>query len=250
LSDPIDLATRLPSPDRLALFLDIDGTLIDAHFGAERRRIEPHQLAMLGRLRVLLGDAVAVLTGRSIDTGDIEFEPMILPMAGLQGADRRYGDGRRVSPVQSAEERRSLEAVVAAVETHYPDVAVYWKIGALALVCRGEDRRPFEGLGEMVDGLLSPLLVAIAGRDCIDIGPADANKGVALKAFMAEPPFLGRVPVHIGDDAPDAPAFVAARELGGFGIALDRAVIGVDRYLGSPADTWKMIRAYLERWAA
>ena len=250
MSDPSELALRLPSPERLALFLDIDGTLIEAHFGERRRGLDEDRLAVLSRLHDLLGGALAVITGRSIETGDMEFGSLVLPMAGIQGADRRYGDGRRVSPVQTPDERRSLEEVAEAVSAAYPAVHVYWKVGAMALVHRGEDQSVFDGLHALVDSLLAPSLTAIAGRGCIDIGPADANKGVALKAFMSESPFLGRVPVHIGDDMPDAPAFAAARELGGFGIAVDRNVAGVDRYIGTPTDTWTLFDTYLSRWGS
>lgn len=248
MSDPSDLALHLPSPDRLALFLDIDGTLIEPHFGERKQGLDEPKLSVLGRLHDLVDGAMAVLTGRSIDAGDLEFGSLVLPMAGLQGADRRYGDGRRVLPVQTPDERRALETVAATVSEAYPDVHVFWKVGAMALIHRGEDQSVFAGLDELVDGLLCPSLTAIAGHDCIDIGPANANKGVALKSFMKERPFFGRVPVHIGDDRPDAPAFAAAHELGGFGIAVDRLVKGVDRYLGSPTDTWTMLGAYLKRW--
>jgi trehalose 6-phosphate phosphatase len=37
---------------------------------------------------------------------------------------------------------------------------------------------------------------------------------------MQEEPFVGRIPVFIGDDTTDEDAFIAAQELGGVGIKL------------------------------
>jgi trehalose 6-phosphate phosphatase len=50
--------------------------------------------------------------------------------------------------------------------------------------------------------------------------PHGVSKGEALRAFMREEPFLGRVPIFIGDDTTDEDGFIAAQELGGVGIKL------------------------------
>lgn len=44
------------------------------------------------------------------------------------------------------------------------------------------------------------------------------NKGTALKDFMKREPFAGFTPVMVGDDLTDEDAFVAADEMGGYGI--------------------------------
>ena len=49
------------------------------------------------------------------------------------------------------------------------------------------------------------------------------NKGEAVTAFMAEPPFAGAVPVCIGDDLTDEPAFAAAGQAGGYGVLVGPA---------------------------
>ena len=45
-----------------------------------------------------------------------------------------------------------------------------------------------------------------------------ADKGDAVRAFMAEPPFVAGRPVVVGDDLTDEHAFIAAAALGGHGI--------------------------------
>ena len=67
---------------------------------------------------------------------------------------------------------------------------------------------------------LGPDFRLLEGDCVVEVVPRTANKGDAVRAFMAEPPFRGRRPVFIGDDLTDLPGFAAAREAGGFGIAV------------------------------
>ncbi len=48
-----------------------------------RRRV------MMERIAKVTGEATAILTGRSIEAVDALFAPLVLPVGGLQGADRR-----------------------------------------------------------------------------------------------------------------------------------------------------------------
>ncbi len=52
----------------------------------------------------------------------------------------------------------------------------------------------------------------------LEVVPKAVSKGSALRHFMATPPFAGRRPVMIGDDAGDLSALRAAEALGGAGL--------------------------------
>ena len=56
------------------------------------------------------------------------------------------------------------------------------------------------------------------GKMVVELKPAGADKGSAIRSFMAEPPFAGTKPLFIGDDLTDEDGFVSACELEGAGV--------------------------------
>ena len=54
----------------------------------------------------------------------------------------------------------------------------------------------------------------------IELRAHGPDKGGAVEAFMAEPPFAGFRPVFLGDDLTDEHGFAAASALGGFGVVV------------------------------
>ena len=72
-----------------------------------------------------------------------------------------------------------------------------------------------------------------------ELRPVGSDKGSALEAVMARPPFAGRVPLFIGDDVTDRDAIEAAERAGGIGLM-------VPERFGEPAD----VRAWLVELAA
>jgi trehalose 6-phosphate phosphatase len=72
-----------------------------------------------------------------------------------------------------------------------------------------------------------------------EVRPLGADKGSAVTALMARPPFLGRLPLFIGDDVTDEDGIRAARLMGGEGLR-------VEPIFGSPAG----VRAWLTQAAS
>jgi trehalose 6-phosphate phosphatase len=246
LKDPRDIAAGLPGPRDLALFLDVDGTLIGPLHGDRERGIATDRIELLRGLSALTGGAVAVLSGRALESVDDILAPLTLPTAGLQGADRRYPDGKRVMPVLTADDRRLFETLAEKVEAGFPTVFIEWKPGGMAFV-HDEDRALADGLIALARSVVGKRFTVMDGRVAIDVVPPGTDKGHALAAFMERQPCVGRVPVHVGDDVPDEPAFRAAEAAGGFGITVGRTVAGVTRRVGDHEDVWAILEAYATR---
>jgi trehalose 6-phosphate phosphatase len=246
LTDPRDIAAGLPGPRDLALFLDVDGTLIGPRHEDRERGISPGRIAVLRHLSGLTGDAVSILTGRAIEAADDILAPLALPTAGLQGADRRYPGGKRVMPVLHADDRRLFEVLAEKVEARYPDVFIEWKPGGMAFV-HDEDRALADALIALSRSVVGKRFTVMDGRVAIDVVPPGTDKGQALAAFMERQPCVGRTPVHVGDDVPDEPAFRAAEAAGGYGVTVGRAVPGVTRRVQDHEAVWAILEAYAAR---
>jgi trehalose 6-phosphate phosphatase len=52
----------------------------------------------------------------------------------------------------------------------------------------------------------------------VEFQPTTMDKGRAIAAFLAEPPFVGRRPIFVGDDTTDEDGFVEIRRRGGIAV--------------------------------
>ena len=210
----------LPAPsERWAIFLDIDGTLVAIAETPQAVQVEADLLALLERLRQRCGGALALVSGRALADIDRLLDPLRLAAAGLHGRERRRADGTLVESGGPAAIIAPLRPLLAAYAEARPGLLLEDKRGSLALhyrlaptysasVCRLARRIAAE----------EPLLRVIFGRKVVEFQPRGSDKGAAIAAFLAEPPFAGRRPVYAGDDATDEDGFAMVNRLGGFSI--------------------------------
>lgn len=203
--------------DDIALFLDLDGTL--APFTAVPEGVGPdiRRNALLKRMAVRLEGRMAIISGRSVAEIDRIVEGVIPAVAGSHGLQRR--DARLdmiTASLHSGVEQARQEVV--ALARKFPDIRVEEKPLSVALHYRldpalepvvqvfAEDLARRTGLklqwGNLVAEFLTP------GMD----------KGRAVRAFMVEPPFIGSIPLFVGDDLTDEDGFRVVNALGGIGI--------------------------------
>lgn len=224
-------APELTPNSNWALFLDVDGTLLHLADTPEAVGVSEHLRGVIEALRPLLGGAIALISGRQLDDLDRLFAPLILPAAGLHGLEHRsngtetrvLGDPatldrwrRPLGDFASAHDGVLLEDKGRALALHYR------RAPALAADCRHLVAQLMARFGEG--------LRVIDGKMVLEIKPRLADKGEAVRSFLAEPPFTGRIPVFVGDDVTDEDAFLAVNALGGYSIRVGDGPKSAARY--------------------
>ena len=228
-------------PPNAALLLDMDGTLIDIARTPDSVVVPPELPPTLRRLRAHLGDALAVVTGRPIDQIDALLPDTPFAVAGEHGAAIRHAPGNRILRVELAdppaawlEEAERLVASIegALLERKAHGFVLHYRMAPAA--------------GPMLRAALDRMLAGHTDRFVImsalmawEVKPTGVDKATAVTALMARAPFVGRVPVYIGDDVTDEDGMRAARALGGLGwrvqdVFTDAA--GVRAWLARTAD--------------
>ena len=220
-------ATSLPPPPRLraadiALFLDVDGTLLEIEREPGAVHVPERLCRILERLRSATGGALALVSGRSLDQLDRLFWPLCLSAAGLHGLERRNlglkteraapdpevfeRARRRLAEFAAAEDGVLLEDKGLTLALHYRN----------APAAADAARRVAETAVAESNGAL----VLLQGKMVYELKPPGADKGGAIAAFLDEPPFAGRPAVFAGDDVTDETGFATINQRGGVSIRI------------------------------
>ncbi|WP_157017084.1 trehalose-phosphatase [Mesorhizobium xinjiangense] len=206
-------------PDKVAIFLDFDGTLADIAANPDAVSVPQETCDDLARLHKQTGGALAIVTGRAIADIDRFLAPLILPVAGVHGLERRDGRGARSDARVDEDKLAVVFAQLQVFSRENPGTLVERKAGSLALHYR---QRPesaeacFIAVHRAVDGLTG--LHILQGKMVIEVKAGTADKGGAVAAFMKEAPFRGRLPLFAGDDTTDEDAFREIASLAGISI--------------------------------
>jgi len=233
---------RLLNSEHCALFLDVDGTLLDFAARPEDVHVDGATRALLARLQIQLDGAIALISGRSLAQLDRLFEPLELPAAGIHGFERRSASGvvhRPSSTVATLDRiRKWLRGVV------LPDsgLTLEDKGHALALHYRTAPQNAARARASVrtAAAQLGPAYEVIEGSKVVELKPAGSTKATAIDAFMKEAPFKGRMPVFLGDDVTDFDGFAAVRNYGGMDVAVgDR--VSARWYLEGPRATHRWL---------
>lgn len=207
---------------RCALFLDVDGTLLDFAARPDEVQLEAATRDVLERLQTLLGGALALVSGRSLSQLDELFKPLRLPAAGIHGFERRSAAGVVYRPSATAatldRTRRWLQGIVLPGSGLLLEDKGY----SLALHYRTAPQAAGRALASVRSAAaqLGPGFEIVEGSKMVELKPAGQNKATAIEAFMKEPPFIGCVPVFLGDDVTDFDGFAAVRSHGGMDVAV------------------------------
>ena len=212
-------APRNLDPDAVALFLDVDGTLLGIRDDPAAVRADAGMIATLEQCFDRLGGAMALISGRSVAEIDRIFAPAVFPVAGAHGSELRGDKGKTIYVA----DQPLPQGVVSTLErfaARHDGLLLEQKPGGAALHYRrapgleAECRR----LAEQLLDELGDAFRLIAGKMVFEIAPRTHDKGVAIQAFLQGPPFAGRTPVFLGDDVTDEDGFRVVNALGGLSI--------------------------------
>lgn len=245
--DPRGYLAKMAELPRLegaaAVFFDFDGTLVELAAHPDAVRVGAPLRAALVRLTRRLDGSVAIVTGRCVADIDRMLAPLVLPVAGVHGAERRRSDGGWVrAPLPRLDAARAHLRAWCALD---PRAWLEEKPGALALHFRGADdlEEPARVAVAEAQALVGADAVAtLAGKKLFELRAADVHKGAAVRAFLAEAPFLGRRPWYFGDDLTDEDAFVVVRALGGVTVKLGDGETAAEYRLRAPAELHAWLR--------
>ena len=191
----------------IALFLDVDGTLLefcdnqdDVYPGVELKII-------LKTLSSLLKGALALITGRRVLEIDRMFHPLELPVGGQHGLEHRDAEGN-FKLVKNLKFPENIRSQIQCFEEMYPDCAIEDKGLTMAL-----HYRRIPKLEDKVLKFANKLIAgekdfhAIRGNMVIEIKPLGVDKGQSIALFMENEPFVDKLPIFIGDDVTDEDGF-------------------------------------------
>ena len=220
---PLDTASPLPTPPPdftrdIALFLDVDGTLLEFEHRPDAVVPGAGLPAVLRRLDRVLGGALALVSGRTIEDLDRIFEPFRFSTAGQHGLERRDSTGT-LHKADTAHALDDIRAPLREFAGRHDGALLEDKGSALALHYRMAPAVETEARA-LVDTLTADRdeLHYLAGKMVFEIKSRTVDKGVAIACFLEEAPFAGRTPVSLGDDVTDEDGFRFVNQTGGLSV--------------------------------
>jgi len=208
-------------PDRnIALFLDVDGTLLEIASTPDAVKVPAALRNTLQLAAARENGALALISGRCIGELDQLFAPCVFPSAGQHGLERRDAQGRFFRPEIDTNALVGAREALIELQSKHEGLLLEDKGTAIAMHFRLAPR--YESVVRRVmTTLAEPLQEGFAlreGKCVIELTPCGYSKRTAIEAFMSEPPFAGRTAVFFGDDITDEDGFEAVNALDGYSI--------------------------------
>lgn len=218
-----------------ALFLDIDGTIVDIAPTPESVIVPESLKLSLSRLRERLDGALALVSGRTLAAIDELFAPLKFAAAGAHGAELRVEPHgpveRRAVPLTSAE-----KSVFGDLLKLHPEIRIEDKVYTLAMHYRLAPQLESTIISEVTERAqkLREDLRVLCGKYVVEVKTRGFNKGTGIRYIMEHRPFADRRPIFLGDDVTDEDGFAVLPQFSGLGVSVGRSMPGAGATVPSP----------------
>jgi len=226
-----------------ALFLDIDGTLLDIAERPELVQVPPLLIGDLERVSATLGGALALVSGRAIKWIDTAFDPLRLPVGGQQGSEIRLAKDGPVlaSAAVNLDGVRTILRPLDGVD----GIEIEDKGLAIAVHYRQAHDHTASAKARIASALarLDAGIEAIPGQLVYEVKARSVNKGTAIARLADSAAFSHRMPVFFGDDRTDEYGFQEVLARGGIAVQ-----VGPSQ--APPGCLWIESPSEMRRWLA
>jgi trehalose 6-phosphate phosphatase len=232
----------------LALFLDVDGTLLDLAARPDDVVTPAGLVTTLARAEHKLDGALALISGRSIEDVDHLFAPLRLRVSGVHGAEVRFDPDAPTAATGAGDLPQSLLAALGRAVEAFPGVFVENKRFSFTVHYRLAPSAE-QPLRNIVNRLVDSLPIAVDIMDAhyaIEIKSPCFDKGGAIAAFLSTSTFRGRTPIFVGDDTTDESGFALVSARGGVAYSVGGPRPGAIGAFSEP----RAVREWLANFAA
>jgi trehalose 6-phosphate phosphatase len=215
-----------------ALFLDVDGTLLEIAETPTSVHVPEAVKRNLVELCTRLDGALALVSGRDIADLDRLFAPLRFCAAGVHGSERREPSGCISKLSVDPDHLGAAREVLARFAQDHRGLLLEDKKYGLALHYRlaPDLREPARQKMQELHASLGPEFILQAGKCVFELRPVAASKGIAISSFMKHAPFVDRIPIFLGDDVTDEDGFVVVNRMGGISIKVGAGAETAARY--------------------
>ncbi|CAA6603729.1 trehalose-6-phosphate phosphatase, biosynthetic [Rhodospirillaceae bacterium LM-1] len=214
---------NLPVPDSngpdWAVFLDVDGTLLNLAEHPDDVLVPDGLLSLLICLKRALNGAVALVSGRSLASLDALLGAASLDVAGCHGAEIRLNGQASLLGSADAVIPKVAERL-AMLSDGIPLSMVELKTHSIAFHYRHQQMDALQARQLALKAIAGQegRLRLLDGKQVVEILPQGVGKGAAISHFLEHPPFKNRLPVFVGDDVTDEEGFLEVNKRGGISI--------------------------------
>ena len=234
--------------DSVALFLDVDGTLLDLAARPDEVVTPAGLVTTLAGAERKLAGALALISGRSIDDIDHLFSPLRLRVSGVHGAEIRFDPDGSTAPTVAADLPQSLLAALRRAVEPFPGVlvedkrfsfTVHYRLAPSAERSAAQYRQTARGFdSDRASDIMDAHYAIEIKSPCFD-------KGGAIATFLSTSTFRGRKPIFVGDDTTDESGFALVSARGGFAYSVGRPRPGAIGSFSAP----QAVRRWLAEFA-